>query len=92
MQLTIKDLEKLQEVLAEKHLDYKVEMVDGNIVVMGLSDYVSEEIIARLIAFLQAWVLPRRVGRVTGSGAGFKLPNVANDLRGPDVRSCQQRE
>jgi len=85
MQLTIKDLEQLQEVLAEKHLDYQVEMVDGKIIVMGLSDYVSEEIIARLIAFLQAWVLPRRVGRVTGSGAGFKLPNVANNLRGPDV-------
>ncbi len=85
MQLTIKDLEQLQEVLAEKHLDYQVEMVDGKIIVMGLSDYVSEEIIARLIAFLQAWVLPRRVGRITGSGAGFKLPNAANNLRGPDV-------
>jgi len=46
MQLTIKDLEKLQEVLAEKHLDYQLEMVDGKIIVMGLSDYVSEEIIA----------------------------------------------
>lgn len=85
MQLTIKDLERLQEVFVEKHLDYQTELVDGNIIVMGLSDYVSEEIIARLIAFLQTWVLPRRLGRVTGSGAGFKLPNVANDLRGPDV-------
>ncbi len=85
MQLTIKDLEKLQEVLTEKHLDYQIEMVDGKIIVMGLSDYVSEEIIARRNAFLQAWVLPRRIGRVTGSGAGFKFPNAAKDLRGPDV-------
>ena len=85
MQLSVKDLEKLQQVLAEKHLDYQTELVDGNIIVMGLSDYVSEEIIARLIGFLQAWVLPRRLGRVTGSSAGFRLPNAAQDLRGPDV-------
>ncbi len=85
MQLTINDLEKLQQVFAEKHLDYQMELVDGNIIIMGLSDYVSEEIIARLITFLQNWVLPRRLGRVTGSGAGFKLPNATNDLRGPDV-------
>jgi len=85
MQLTIKDFEKLQEVLAEKHLDYQVEMVDGKIIVMGLSDYVSEEIIATLARLLGNWVIPRQLGRVTGSSAGFKLPNATKDLRGPDV-------
>lgn len=52
---------------------------------MGLSDYVSEEIIATLARLLGNWVVPRRLGRVTGSSAGFKLPNATNDLRGPDV-------
>ena len=85
MQLTVKDLEKLQEVFVEKHLDYQMELVDGNIIVMGLSDYVSEEIVATLARLLGNWVVPRRLGRVTGSSAGFKLPNTTNDLRGPDV-------
>lgn len=85
MNLTINDLEKIQTVFAEKHLDYQLELVDGNIIVMGLSDYLSEEVIARLITLLSNWVNPRRLGRVTGSGAGFRLPNANNDLRGPDV-------
>lgn len=43
MNLTIEDLKKLQETLQEKQLDYQLELVDGNIVVMGLSDYISHE-------------------------------------------------
>jgi len=85
MHLTIKDLEKLQEVFVEMHLDYQIELVDGNIIVMGLSDYASEEIITTLARLIGNWVVPRRLGRVTGSSAGFKLPNATNDLRGPDV-------
>ncbi|MCF3623897.1 hypothetical protein L2E65_03675 [Planktothrix agardhii 1801] len=42
---------------------------------MGLSDHTSEVIIARLIFFLQMWVIPRKLGRVTGSSAGFRMPN-----------------
>jgi len=76
MQLNIKDLEKLQEVLAEKHLDYQLEMVDGKIIVMGLSDYVSEEIIATFARLLGNWVVTRRLGRVTGSSAGFKAISI----------------
>ena len=49
----------------------------------GLSDHASEVIIARLVFFLQSWVLPRQLGRVTGSGAGFIIPD--GNLRGPDV-------
>jgi len=60
-------------------------MVDGKIIVMGLSDYVSEEIIATLARLLGNWVVTRRLGRVTGSSAGFKLPNATKDLRGLDV-------
>ena len=83
MSLTVEDFEKVQAGLAEVHLDYRTELVDGQIIVMGLSDYVSEEIIARLITFLNMWVLPRKLGRVTGSSAGFRLPD--GNLRGPDV-------
>ncbi|MBD2179929.1 Uma2 family endonuclease [Planktothrix sp. FACHB-1355] len=83
MNLTVEDLENLQLILQEKQLDYKLELVDGKIQVMGLSDYISEVIIARLIFLLQSWVLPRQLGYVTGSSAGFRLPN--GNLRGPDV-------
>ena len=83
MSLTIADLEKIQTQLTEAHLDYRTELVDGQIIIMGLSDYVSEEIIARIITFLNIWVLPRKLGRVTGSSAGFRLPD--GNLRGPDV-------
>ncbi|MBC6472745.1 MAG: Uma2 family endonuclease [Hormoscilla sp. GM102CHS1] len=83
MSLTIADLEQLQTQLADAHLDYKMELVDGKIIIMRLSDYLSEEIIARLITFLNIWILPRKLGRVTGSSAGFRLPD--GNLRGPDV-------
>ena len=83
MSLTIADLEQLQTQLTDAHLDYKMELVDGKIIIMGLSDYLSEEIIARLITFLNIWILPRKLGRVTGSSAGFRLPD--GNLRGPDV-------
>lgn len=83
MNLTVEDLENLQLILQEKQLDYKLELVDGKIQVMGLSDYISEVIIARLVFLLQSWVLPRQLGYVTGSSAGFRLPN--GNLRGPDV-------
>ncbi|MGH2412520.1 MAG: Uma2 family endonuclease [Microcystaceae cyanobacterium] len=83
MSLSIEDLEKLQTTLTELHLDYQTELVDGKIIIMGLSDYTSEEIIARLITFLNMWVLPRQLGRITGSSAGFRLPD--GNLRGPDV-------
>ncbi|HAG83125.1 MAG TPA: hypothetical protein DCL61_18665 [Cyanobacteria bacterium UBA12227] len=85
MNLTVKDLERLQTKLQEEHLDYQLELVDGNVIVMGPSDYVSEEIGARLITFLASYVIPRKLGRVTGSSAGFILPNESSDLRAPDV-------
>lgn len=83
--LTIKDLEKLQSLLSEQHLDYQMELVDGGILVMGPSDYTSDEIGSRLLTFLNVWVMPRKLGRVTGAAAGFKLPNAKKDLRAPDV-------
>ena len=82
MSLNIVDLEKVQTYFTDAHLDYKIELVDGKIIVIGLSDYNSEVIIARLITFLNLWVMPRALGYVTGSGAGFRLPD--GNLRGPD--------
>ncbi len=79
MSLTIADLEQVQA----EHPDWQLELVDGQILLMGPSDYLSEEIGAELIRQLGNWVRPRRLGRVTGSSAGFILPNT--DLRAPDV-------
>lgn len=79
MFLTIKDLEELQS----EHPDWQYELVDGKIVVMGPCDYTSSEIGSRLLILLGMWVLPRNLGRVTDSSAGFILPN--SNLRAPDV-------
>ena len=88
---TISDLEQLQA----EHPEWQMELVDGNILVMGPSDYISEEIGAELIRLLGNWVRPRRLGRVTGSSAGFILPRLETEdneadverrnLRAPDV-------
>ena len=34
---------------------------------------------------MRNWVRPRKLGRVTGSSAGFRLPNTDGDVRAPDV-------
>ncbi|MGK7955898.1 MAG: Uma2 family endonuclease [Crocosphaera sp.] len=83
MSLTVDDLEKIQTQLTEAHLDYRTELVDGQIIIMGLLDFTTAVIIARLIAFLSMWILPRQLGRVTGSSAGFLLPD--GNLRSPNV-------
>ncbi|MBD2179939.1 Uma2 family endonuclease [Aerosakkonema funiforme] len=85
MNLTVKDLERLQTELQEAHLDYQLELVDGRIIVMGPSDVTSSEVGARLIIFLGGWVMPRRLGRVYDSSGGFILPTENADLRAPDV-------
>lgn len=79
MSLTLADLEQLQT----DHPEWQMELVEGSIIVMGPCDYISDEIGTRLSRFLGNWIDPRRLGRVTGSSAGFILPN--SDLRAPDV-------
>ncbi len=79
MSLTIADLEKLQT----QHPDLKFELVDGDILIMSPSDYCSEEVGGELLRLLANWVKPRKLGRVTGSSAGFIMPN--GDLLAPDV-------
>ncbi len=92
MSMTIANLEQLQA----EHPDWQMELLDGSILVMGPSDYESDEIGSRLLTFLNNWVMPRRLGRVTGSSAGFILPNSETEdanngdseprnLRAPDV-------
>jgi Uma2 family endonuclease len=87
MSLTITDLEDLQQ----EHPDWQMELVEGNIIVMGPSDYASDEISIRFAAKLWNWVETHKLGRVTGSSAGFILPPLAKDqaqkrnLRAPDV-------
>ena len=77
--LTRKDLERLQA----KHPDYRMELVDGKIIVTSPSGYEKAEVATEVAVQLLNWVKPRKLGRVTGAGAGFELPN--SDVRAPDV-------
>lgn len=77
--LTIKDLEKLQA----DYPDYRMELVDGNIIVMSPSGYESAEVAVEFATQLLNWVKPRKLGRVTVSNAGFILQN--SDIRTADV-------
>lgn len=79
MTLTVEDLQRFQH----QHPDYRLELVDGTIIVMSPSGFESDEIAAEIVAQLRNWVRPRKLGRVTASSAGFKLPNA--DVRAPDA-------
>jgi Uma2 family endonuclease len=81
MPLTARDLEKVQEQLP----DYRMELVDGEIVVMSPSGYESDEVALEIARQLANWVRPRKLGRVAGSSAGFRLPNEDEDVRAPDA-------
>ena len=81
--LTVADLEQLQGILCEAHLDYQLELVDGKIMIMGPSDIVSSEIGLEFGRLLGNWVKPRKLGRVFESSGGFILPN--SNLTAPDV-------
>ncbi|MBW4668595.1 MAG: Uma2 family endonuclease [Cyanomargarita calcarea GSE-NOS-MK-12-04C] len=89
---SVSDVEQFQT----KHPDWQLELVDGSIIVMGPSDYESEEIGMEFARQLANWVRPRKLGRVTGSSAGFILPSLEpedgeeidrekRNLRAPDV-------
>ncbi|MDY7004684.1 MAG: Uma2 family endonuclease [Cyanobacteriota bacterium] len=79
--LTTKDLEKL----TTEHPDHQMELVRGEIIIMSPSGLESDEVAAMIIALLLNWVRPRKLGRVTASSAGFRLPNVDGDVRAPDA-------
>ncbi len=80
MPLTFKDLEKVQSKLGD---EYRAELVNGRIEVMSPSGYESEEVATRVAGKLFNWVDERRLGRITGSSAGFILPD--SNTRAPDV-------
>ena len=77
------NLEQVQTAFTEAGLDYQLELENGKISIMDPSDIVSSEISSRLIAFLFAWINPRRWGRVFDSAGGFIMPDT--NLKAPDV-------
>ncbi|MEG4799650.1 Uma2 family endonuclease [Microcoleus sp. ARI1-B5] len=81
--LTVADLEQVQALFSQAHLDYQLELLDGKIIVMSPSDLVSSQIGAEFGSLLLNWVKPRKLGRVFNSSGGFILPN--SDVRAPDV-------
>lgn len=83
--LTVEDLERLQEQLS----DYQMELVDGEIILMSPSGLESDEVALEIGRQLANWVRPRKLGRVAGSSAGFKLPNASGDVRAPDCSFIQ---
>lgn len=81
--MTLKDLNQVQTLFSAAGLDYKIELEDGRLSIVGPSDIVSSEISSRLIAFLFAWINPRRLGRVFDSAGGFIMPDT--NVKAPDV-------
>jgi len=81
--MTLKDLNQVQTLFSEAGLDYQIELEDGRLSIVGPSDIVSSEISSRLIAFLFAWINPRRLGRVFDSAGGFIMPDT--NVKAPDV-------
>ena len=81
--MTLKDLNQVQTLFSEAGLDYKIELENGRLSIVGPSDIVSSEISSRLIAFLFAWINPRRLGRVFDSAGGFIMPDT--NVKAPDV-------
>ena len=79
MLLTTQDLQEMQSV----YPDYRLELVDGEIIVMSPSGYASDEVATEFARQLGNWVKPKKLGRVTASSAGFNLPD--SNTRYPDV-------
>ena len=78
--LTVEDLERIQTLIP----DCQMELMNGEVIVMSPSGLEPDEIAVEIAAQLRNWVRPRRLGRVAGSSAGFKLPNATGDVRAPD--------
>ncbi|MBL1210661.1 Uma2 family endonuclease [Geminocystis sp. GBBB08] len=79
MVLTINDLDNIQQ----QNPELQYELRQGEITIMSPSDFFSEEVGLDFSYYLKQWVNAHRLGRVTGSSAGFIMPN--GDLLAPDV-------
>jgi Uma2 family endonuclease len=64
MSFTVEDLEKVQVQLGD---EYRVEWVDGEILLISPSGYESEEVAAQVMGKLFPYVKANRLGRITAS-------------------------
>ncbi|EAZ90651.1 Uma2 family endonuclease [Crocosphaera chwakensis] len=79
MLLTTQDLQEIQSA----YPDYRLELEDGEIIVMSPSGYASDEVATEFARQLANWVKPKKLGRVTASSAEFNSPD--SNTRSPDV-------
>jgi len=79
MSISFSDVEKLEALYPE----HRIELREGNLVIMSPSDSVSGEVGVRFSALLYQWVIQHDLGRVLDASTGFRLPN--GDLLSPDV-------
>lgn len=79
MTLDIADVEKIQAL----YPDYKIELRNGAITLMSPSDVTSALVGGRFLSLLGNWIVPRKLGYVFDSSAGFYSPS--EDLTSPDV-------
>ncbi|MCX7966931.1 MAG: Uma2 family endonuclease [Armatimonadetes bacterium] len=71
-----------EEILSLKS-EGKVEIVGGELKIMTPAGLEQEDVGAILVAHLVNYVIPKKLGRIYMSQAGFRMPN--GDLRAPDV-------
>ncbi|MGG6266745.1 Uma2 family endonuclease [Leptolyngbya sp. AN03gr2] len=83
MTLTAKHLEEFQA----QYPDYRMELVNGEIIVSSPLGYQAAEVAVEIAIQLGNWIKSRKLGRVTGSNAGFLLNN--SNIRAPSAAFVQ---
>src|SRR5260370_14545578 len=79
MSISFHDVERLETL----YPDHRIELREGELIIMSPSDSVSGEIGVPFSTLLNLWVRQHGLGRVLDSSTGFRLPSGV--LLSPDV-------